>query len=321
MVRISVAEQGRLLLDLLARRFTYHDRAAWQRELAAGRLLVNNAPATAEQPLAAGDQLVYLLPELVEPPVVLDYRVVHEDDDLLVIDKPAPLPCHPGGRYFRHTLWALLKERQGLAEPAFVHRLDRETSGLVVVARHKAAARHLADQFAARQVEKEYLVIVEGECPLSEFSGVGWLAPDAASAVRKKMRVYPDSAAAPAGAKTCITDFTRLSGNHGLTLLAARPHTGRGHQIRATLLGLGWPVAGDKLYGVDENFFLRFKADQLTADDRARLRLPRQALHAARLKIIQPLSGKALEFAAPLPPDLAALLAGSGNGSEPPDEP
>ena len=311
-VLIQPKQADQQLLDFVSQRFTYRSREEWQAELAAERFLLNDGAALADSILAPGDRLVYLMPALVEPPVDANYAVLHEDADLLVINKPAPLPCHPGGRFFAHTLWALLKEGHTLANPRLVNRLDRETSGIVLVAKNKAAARQCQEQFAQRRVEKVYLVVVEGDfsgTPLT-VEAAGWLGPDPDSTIRKKMRLYPTQNDAPPGAMECSTTFRRLAnaGNGSLSLLEARPHTGRCHQIRATLLHLGFPVVGDKLYGVDEQLFLRFKEGRLSAADHARLRLPRQALHAASLRLSHPASGKALEFSAPLPSALQGLL-------------
>lgn len=305
--RVPSADEGSTLIAFLTRRFTYLDGSAWKEEITAERLLVNGLPAAAKQQLASGDEVTYHPASLYEPEVATDYTVLHEDDDLLVIDKPAPLPCHPGGRYFRHTLWTLLREHHTLEEPLFINRLDRETSGIVVIAKNRKSARHLARQFAEQHASKEYLVVVEGEFPQGEITAQGWLASDPESLVRKKMRFYP--AEVPVEGKACCTAFLRLESNNGLSLLRARPQTGRHHQIRATLLALGFPVVGDKLYGVDATFFLRFIGDQLTATDLHRLRIPRQALHANKLTIQHPTSGMALTFSAPLPLMLKNLLA------------
>ncbi len=312
-VLIQPAQAGQRVLDFVSQRFTYLSRQAWQAELLAGRFLLNQSRAQAGNILATGDQLVYLMPALIEPPVARDYEVLHEDEELLVINKPAPLPCHPGGRFFRHTLWALLKEEHGLKTPRFINRLDRETSGLVLVAKNLAAARHCQAQFAERQVTKVYLVVVEGNFPETprEIEAAGWLGSDPGSAIRKKQRLYLEKNEASPGAAPVRTTFRRLTSasNHHLSLLEARPHTGRCHQIRATLLSLGFPVVGDKLYGMDEQLFLRFQEDRLSVADHTLLRLPRQALHAARLRFRHPTTGKELEICAPMPPALQELLS------------
>jgi 23S rRNA pseudouridine955/2504/2580 synthase/23S rRNA pseudouridine1911/1915/1917 synthase len=294
------------VLDFIAHRFTYLGRQTWQTELHAGRILLNGSPARAEQILGSGDTVEYQPPLLIEPTVATEYSVAYEDDHLLVIDKPAPLPCHPGGRYFRHTLWGLLKEQHGLEHAFFVNRLDRETSGLVLIAKNEIAARHCANQFANHEADKEYLVMVEGEFSPREITANGWLARDAESVVRKKMRFHFEQPVRDA--KSCSTNVALRESGNGLSLLTARPRTGRCHQIRATLLALGFPVVGDKLYGVDEALFLRFINDQLTAGDWYRLRIPRQALHASRLTITHPATGETLTVTAPLPFALHNLL-------------
>jgi 23S rRNA pseudouridine955/2504/2580 synthase/23S rRNA pseudouridine1911/1915/1917 synthase len=318
-VLIQPHQAGQPLLDFISRRFTYRSRDEWQAELAARRFLLNDSEARGDTILAPRDRLVYLMPALIEPPVDTNYTVIHEDNDLLVIDKPAPLPCHPGGRFFAHTLWALLKEQHGLAEPRLINRLDRETSGLVLVAKNKSAARLCQEQFAQHRVEKFYLVVVEGDFPdtPAPVEVNGWLGVDPDSAIRKKMRFYPDHNETPPGAVASSTTFRRISttGDTRLSLLEARPHTGRCHQIRATLLHLGFPVVGDKLYGVDEQLFLRFQEDRLSDADHAQLRLPRQALHAARLRLTHPMTGQDLEFSAPLPLTLSALMASARSSS------
>ena len=311
-VLIQPHQAGQQLLDFVSQRFTYRSREEWQAELTAHRFLLNDGEARSDSILAPDDRLVYLMPALVEPPVDSNYTVLHEDDDLLVIYKPAPLPCHLGGRFFAHTLWALLKENHGLAEPRLINRLDRETSGIVLVAKNKTAARLYQEQFAQRRVEKVYLVVVEGDFPdtLAPVEATGWLGPDPDSAIRKKMRFYPAQNDAPPGAVESSTTFLRISGsrNTSLTLLEARPHTGRCHQIRASLLHLGFPVVGDKLYGMDEQLFLRFKEGCLSPADHHLLRIPRQALHASSLRLSHPISENELEFSAPLPLALQELL-------------
>ena len=311
-VRIPPQQAGRMLLDFISQRFTYRSQEQWQAELTAGRFLLNDAETRSDSILAQGDLLVYRMPALVEPPVDSNYTVLHEDDDLLVIDKSAPLPCHPGGRFFAHTLWALLKQNHGLAEPRLVNRLDRETSGLVLVAKNKVAARLCQEQFAGHRVEKVYWGVVEGDFPDTGqgLQAAGWLGPDPDSAIRKKMRFSPAQNEAVPGAAEASTAFRRISGadNGSMSLVEARPRTGRCHQIRASLLHLGFPVVGDKLYGVDEQFFLRFKEGGLNAADHARLRLPRQALHASSLCLNHPTTGKELKFSAPLPLALQGLL-------------
>ncbi|MFP4351121.1 MAG: RluA family pseudouridine synthase, partial [Desulfococcaceae bacterium] len=227
---------------------------------------MNEQPVSPDFPLTAGDMLSYYPPENLEPEVDREYDIVYEDDAILVINKPGNLPCHPGGRYFAHTLWGLLKTREGLENIHFVHRLDRETSGLVLVAKDPETARICQAQFEAGTVRKVYQVLVEGNFPSEPVIADGVLIPDADSRVRKKRRFISSDAKAPIPdqAQSCRTRFRLLDFQGPLSLVEARPETGRLHQIRATLCSMGYPVVGDKLYGVDDTLFLRFIDDRLT---------------------------------------------------------
>lgn len=300
---ITPAAAGERLDHWLARRFTYHARTAWQRLIAAGQVRVNGAPVRAARLLRAGDVVEYLPDDVPEPPVATNVEIVARGPGWLALNKPANLPCHPGGRYFRHTLWGLLRERYGAV--SLVHRLDRETSGLVLVGTEPAAAASLARTFAAGRARKEYLAIVAGDFPATAHAA-GFLAPDPRSPVAKKRRYF---AADPGGGEAAETDFSALGRGAGLSLVSCRPATGRLHQLRATLEALGYPIIGDKLYGPDPALYLRFARGGLSAADVARLRLSRQALHAWRLRLVLPGAGDdERELEASLPADLVACL-------------
>ncbi len=302
--RIPENGGGRTLLDYLTSRFTYHSRDEWRKHIADGELALDGVccqdPARL---LAAGAEMEYSPGKLVEPPVRGDYRIVFEDDWLLVIDKPGNLPVHPAGPYFEHTLWALLHETY--PDVHFINRLDRETSGLLLAARSVEAARILSRQLP--EMRKLYRVIVHGiwRQPLD---AVGVLVRDEASKVRKKRRFLPGAAAVPGG-ESAATRLTPERSAHELTLLRAELRTGRMHQIRATLFSLGFPVLGDKLYGLNEDFYRRLRGDLLTAADRAELRLDRQALHCAELSIHHPADGRPLVWQSALPAEFEAVLA------------
>ena len=322
---IPAERAGGAVLDFLAERFTYHSRGEWVARMAEGRITVNDGCAAPEQLLAAGDSLAYDAADIPEPPMDDRIALVHCDDALIVVNKPGNLTCHPGGRYFNHTLWALLKTRYGVADPIFVNRIDRETSGLVVVARTPAAARHLRAQFAGRTVEKRYLALVEGAFPAA-CTAAGWIVADFSGEVLKKRKFLPAAGRQPAqstghgvvpageppepDAQWAVTDF-RLCAVHGpVSLVEADLHTGRLHQIRVSLQALGFPLVGDKMYGVDPGFFLRFCQDTLTPEDRSRMRMPRQALHSAGVRFQHPHTGDSLAFDLPLPADMQAVIAG-----------
>ncbi len=300
---------GRPLLAFLSARFASCPEDAWRERVADGRVRIDGAPARADHPLATGELIEYLGWDLPEPPVPEGFGVVYRDGHLWVVDKPAGLPCHPGGRYFLHTLTERLRRAvPPPAAPLLVNRIDRETSGLVLVALSRGAAARLQRQFVRRQVGKRYVVLVEGRFPAA-CEADGWIVPDTASPVRKRRRFLPAAAAgappAPgAGAKRAVTRFRLRCARGEVSEVEAEPLTGRLHQVRATLEALGHPVVGDKLYGRDPGIYLRFCDGALTAADRRLLRMDRQALHAAWLRIRHPAAGAWMEFTAPLPADL-----------------
>ena len=302
--RVGRESGGETLLDVLAGRFTYHSREAWTAILAVGQVTLDGQPATATTPLVAGSMLEYHCGDLPEPPVPRDLQVVYEDEELLVVAKPPGLPVHPAGHYFAHTLWAMLHE-QGYESLHFLSRLDRETSGLLLAAKTSEAAAHYQRLAAAGRITKTYLVAVEGEFP-ETLDACGWLFPDPDSVIRKKRR-FAVAQPATGEAQTAETHCRRLASHAGLSPVQAGLVTGRTHQIRATLCSLGYPVVGDKIYGRDETWFLRFRDGQLTPTDETGLRLPHQALHAWKLAIQLP-SGENMAWTCPPPTDLVALF-------------
>jgi len=275
---------------------------------------VNDSPASPDYQLMEKDRVEYITRDRPEPPVCFDVEMVFEDYDVMVINKPPNLPCHPAGRYFNHTLWAWLKSQHCMESPALVNRLDRETSGLLVVAKNARAESKCRAQFLKRSVVKRYVALVEGNFP-DEVVAKGWMMPDPGSGVHKRRRFEPDDAVRESlmpdpvpGKEWAETDFRRLRTVNGLSVVEAVLHTGRLHQIRATLHSLGFPVVGDKIYGPDPMIFVRFCTDAITAEDWRRLRMPRQALHSMELEFIHPTTNQPLRFEAPLPADMAALM-------------
>jgi 23S rRNA pseudouridine955/2504/2580 synthase/23S rRNA pseudouridine1911/1915/1917 synthase len=276
---------GSALAEYLAARFTYLCPEEWLRQIADGKISLNGEVADARAILAAGDAVAFDPSEIEEPEVDASYTVVKENEDFLVVDKSGSLPCHPSGRFFRHSLWFILRERYGAAYIAT--RLDRETSGLVLVCKNSEAARFAQGLLASGSLGKTYLAMIHGRFP-DRLEARGFLIKDPCSVVRKKRR-YVESVRPGDGTEneTCETSFEIVGRAHSpvgdISLVRVRPKTGRMHQIRATLFSLGFPLVGDKLYGLDENLFLRFSKGGLDAEDLARLILPNQALHCAEL--------------------------------------
>jgi 23S rRNA pseudouridine1911/1915/1917 synthase len=254
--------------------------------------------------------------------VVVNFQVVDESDDWMVVDKPAPLIVHPANQKSEPTLLGgieslLAFEIENGACPAIVNRLDRETSGLVLVAKHRAAARELGMVFERREVVKEYLAIVTGwptqdewECiePIMRAGELG----DSAIWVRQVVH---------SAGKSCRTSFRvecRFERSEGkFSLIRCFPQTGRMHQIRVHLAHGGYPIVGDKLYSGDGSEYLEWMAQGWSAELQRQLLLPRQALHASRLRI--PIGREYFEWSLPLAPDLACFLDGREEVEDRPD--
>jgi 23S rRNA pseudouridine1911/1915/1917 synthase len=265
--------------------------------------------------LLVGDRVLVLTERKVEPEVCFDYRIIFEDDVLFVIDKPPNLPVHPAGRYFFNTLLTHLKT-QGHKTPLnadveffLPHRIDKETSGILVLCKEKVAAANITAQFAARTTVKTYLAIVKGTAPESFEMDLA-MKRSTDSAISLKMMIAPESA----GGQSANTRFKRISTHahpiHGVfSVVQCFPKTGRQHQIRLHLEAAGHPILGDKLYGMPESEALRFyERSHLTAEAQAKLIIPRHALHAAGISFEHPVSEERMEFTSAFPEDLQRFL-------------
>lgn len=254
-----------------------------------------------------------------EPSVDFRHAILYEDADTAVIAKSGNLPCHPSGRYRHHTLESLLRREHGYDGVHFVSRLDRETSGCVLVARTPEAAAWYGKEMMRRRISKEYLCIARGEWVPEAMAALATGANGAPERpgedgsvdfygricavhdeIVHKSRRFERSysrvaweAVADEGHEAACTRIRRLAWEAvgvdsqrvpGYVLLACKPLTGRTHQIRATIRGIGLEVVGDKLYGPDRTIYARLCEGRMTEADRAVLRLGRQALHAWRLR-------------------------------------
>ncbi|MGB9775952.1 MAG: RluA family pseudouridine synthase [Anaerolineae bacterium] len=285
-------EAGERLDRALAARFPQLSRAQLQRLIRSGAITVNGAVVRPAYRLTPGDRITVTFPE--EPtvrPEPLPLDIVYEDEYLLVVNKPAGMVVHPAARIVSGTLVnALLAHCPQVADvggpdrAGIVHRLDRETSGLIVVAKNLEVHAALQRQFKRRLVRKTYVALVEGQVHPRE----GIIEVPIGRDPKDRTRMAVSRTGRPA-----VTQYRVVEVFPQYTLLEVRPHTGRTHQIRVHLAWLGYPVVGDRVYG---------RRRQTLLPDR-------HFLHARELAFTHPVIGEKLILSAPLPPELAALLS------------
>ncbi|NOX20481.1 MAG: RluA family pseudouridine synthase [Nitrospirae bacterium] len=264
------------------------------------KVKVNGEVKKAGYIIKEGDQIQIQLPEVSEErliPEPIPLKIVYKDDYLVVVDKPAGLVMYPAAGHYSGTLMnGLLYEVGRLAtvggplRPGVVHRLDKDTSGLVVVALKDEAYYHLVEQFKQRTIERSYLAIVFGR--LKEESGVIELPIGRSETHRKKMSTRTKRG------KYAKTSWRVVQELRGATLIEARLSTGRTHQIRVHFASIGHPVIGDQVYG---------RKQQIQVDNK-RLKIQRQMLHAKTLGFRHPYSEEWMRFDSPLPDDMAGIL-------------
>lgn len=305
--KVPPGRAGVTLLQYLSGRFKYQNVEQWKEHILRGRVKVNGQPTVPDAKLARWDEVSYTT-RLREPRVDRGIRILHEEESFLVAFKPGQLPCHSDSHYLRHTFIHLLsktlKSNGFGGRAALCHRLDRETSGLMVVAKTKEAHRTLARQFEEGEVGKEYLAVGRGVAEKDLYEVSGRLERDPDSRVSVRRRLVP-------GDGDSFTRFEVLERLAGYTLFKCLPRTGRTHQLRVHLAHLGFPVAGDKLYGRTDAEHLEYLHFVKTGGDPSwdgRLEAPRQMLHASRLTFRHPTTNASLDFSEPPPPDLTAFL-------------
>jgi 23S rRNA pseudouridine1911/1915/1917 synthase len=251
--------------------------------------------------LVRGGETVFLVrPPFEEPSAPRELPILYEDEAMIAINKPPGLPVHPSASYHRNTVSFILREIYGQDAPQIAHRLDRETSGLLLCARTLQHERLLKNAFETRKMRKSYLAIVRGE--LASDHGI---IDQAMSRVEQGLHVLMEIRADGANA---VTEYRVLKRAKGHTMVALFPHTGRQHQLRVHLAALGHSIVGDKLYGPErEAPFLETIETGLTPALIERLGHERHALHAHTLTLSHPIDGRELTLEAPLSPDLVAL--------------
>ena len=283
--QITAAEEGRKIGDFL-REKGYSRHLLRQLKETEDGLLRNAQPTFTTVALKAGDRIRIRLLEKAEGseaimPAPLPFEIVYEDEDLLVVNKPADMPIHPSFQNHGNTLADALTWHYQQHGEDFVYRcinrLDRDTTGLLIVAKHLLSASILSDMVGKREIHREYLAIVKGIPPENGTISAP-IGRKKGSAILREVNFETGEPA--------VTHFARLEIRNGLSLVSLKLETGRTHQIRVHMGYIGCPLIGDYLYYPECS------------------RISRQALHSHRLSFLHPITGKALSFTAPLPEDM-----------------
>ena len=306
---VAQQEQGERLDAFLARHFPKHSRMQLRKVIGAGGVTVDGAGCKVAYRLKSGQRVAVVLPLMPAAgpnPENIPLDILYEDEFLLAVNKPPGMVVHPARGHWSGTLTSALafhfkhlSQAGGAHRPGIVHRLDRDTSGVIVVARSDPIHYALAEQFSERTTEKEYFAITAGvpDRDRDRIEQPIGMHPHQ----REKMAIRPGHTTS----REAATFYEVLERFEGFAAVKVLPKTGRTHQIRVHLAHVGTPVLCDKLYGgrstITRGEIRRDVSDELVL-------LSRQALHARRIKLVHPETGRPIEFVAPLPADLESVL-------------
>ncbi len=308
---VKARMEGKRIDAYLSSRYQDYSRSVIQKVIDAGAVLINGQPTKASYKVREGDVIRAWLPELADDaptPEDIPLTIAYEDEAFVVVNKPPGLVTHPAKGNWSGTLvnalqfhFDKLSTVGGSHRPGIVHRLDRDTSGLLIVAKDDRAHAALAKQFEERSIRKEYLAIVSG-VPSRDGDFIERLiGPHPTHREKMAIRLPED------GGKEAVTFYETVERFAGHALVRCHPKTGRTHQIRVHLTHIGHPILADKLYAGRDRFTL---GDLLGpgAPDADRVLLGRQGLHAHSLRLTHPLTGAPMHLTAPLPDDMASTL-------------
>ncbi len=298
-------ETAMAAVDVLTR---YSSAVDWQAELIAGKVKVFHYFIGPHYRVKAGDILIIAEHSRhAEPSVATQVPIIYEDQYMLAFHKPAPLPCHPTGGYWHNVLTRLLVKR-GI-HCHLLHRLDAETSGVLLAVKHAQDVKVFSRALALG--EKCYRVLVYGRFP-AELTVRMFLGAKAGSLVVKRQGHNEQNGKISETRFVCASTYTWAGQLY--SLVNAYPLTGRTHQLRAHLCESGFPLVGDKIYGKDERYFLRFLAEGLTSELLAELELSRQFLHAELIRLYHPYTGMELKLRVPLSAESTLNALGTARG-------
>jgi 23S rRNA pseudouridine1911/1915/1917 synthase len=297
-IPVMPEHSGKRLDVYLAVRLHKHSRAKVQSLISEGRVFLRGKRAKASAKVFAGERVLIRYPARVDPPSRhARLEVLYEDEVLLAVNKPGDVLSHPTDKTAHNSVTAILAKQFPGGRRHLAHRLDRETSGVLLLAKDPGTAARLQELFAGRRVSKEYWAICAGKAGFKRKR----------VEIRVRQRVLPKGQGQPA-----VTLLEVLAASETASWLRARPRTGRLHQIRAHCAWIGLPILGDKLYMGNGEAYLKAWRKELGAEDLEAVGAGRQMLHARRLTIPHPKTNRRLAIEAPAPPDFEACLKAKG---------
>jgi len=301
--RIFQQHHHYILIDYLSQRFTYLTPDQWIDKIESGLVLVNDLPADPQTILRINDFVSYDVPDFDEPKADLRYEVIYEDEWIVGINKSGNLLVHKSGASLTNNLVYQLRHVSNNPAYAGIHsvnRLDRETSGVVLFSKNAECLKTMHRDFASGKVEKEYIAIVKNPPQNRMFTIDTAIGPDANSAISYKFCVDA------VHGKQSETRGEVLAENGTLALLRLIPKTGRTHQLRVHCASIGSPILGDKLYGLPEDEYIKWRNDPPAY--MGDLGCARQALHCSKLTFSHPVLHTSVTIIAPLPPDMKLMI-------------
>lgn len=290
------------LIDYLSKRFTYLSREEWLLRIGEDRVKINDIVSDKNRIVATDDSLAYDMPDFKEPDADLNYKIVYEDDWILGINKPGNLLVHHQGHNFKSNLIYQLRYVHDPLYPDtdIINRLDRETSGLVLVSKSKDALKAFNKLFKEHRIEKEYLAVVHGDLGSLEGNIDTPLGKDKDARIKSKHKVDK------VNGKDAYTHYEVVEKVRNFSILKLLPKTGRTHQLRVHLQSIGHPIVGDKFYSVDEDTFYKYIKEKDMHEEIFGMK--RQALHCCGLEFVHPFTGALFKLRADIPEDIKELI-------------
>jgi 23S rRNA pseudouridine1911/1915/1917 synthase len=308
---------GWTITEFLAHRFKYHTAEGWTRRIRDRWVTVNESKVEPDHRVQKEDVIQYTIWH-TEPEVDDSYEILYEDEWLVAVGKSGNIPVHACGVYITHTLIARVKEDYG-CKLNLAHRLDRETSGAVVLCKDRESNRRMAGMFARGEVRKRYVAVVFGlvpeegfevDAPIGKMDQRNRYPAQYAHGKANNLATYlPKRAVDQENGKPAKTKFEVVRRGPDFTVLNAIPETGRTNQIRVHLAHAGFPIVGDKIYALQGEVRDEILRDGLTARVKDALVLDRHALHCASLRFTHPMTGEGISIEAPIPADLSPYFA------------